>query len=202
MNQIIERLKNDIAKKSFNETIELCIKTNIEGKRTDQTIKGAITLPHKTGIEYSVAAFTEDNNAKADKIGLENLVDEIKQGKVKKYDRYVATPSVMSYVTPLGAQLKKRMPNKNYHSIGDNIHEVIERAKYDIHFQSDDKGSVKIPVAKIEMQDSEIQENILHVIKHINQSFKDVKNKIIQAHISTTQGKGSLDITEYCINTA
>lgn len=201
--EIIEQLKAK-AQKKFNETIELAINTNIDGKKTDQSIKGAIRLPHDIGIKRIIVAITDEKNVNADISGLDNVIQDIKENKIKM-DRCVTTIDKMPLLRPISSILGKKglMPNKKFNLIMDDIHKAVEHAKYDIHYRSEKNGIVHLVIGKLNMPSNEIKENIEYVIHHISKlSFNDisitkVQNKITSAYLSTTQGKTSTNITNF-----
>ena len=106
------------AKAKFDETVELAIHLNLDPRQADQQIRGAVVLPHGTGISRSVLVFAKGDKAKeaeeagADFVGAEDMVEKI-QGGWFGFDVAVATPDMMGLVGRLGRLLgpKGLMPN-------------------------------------------------------------------------------------------
>lgn len=203
MTDIIEQVRENALKK-FNETIEMSINTNIDGKKTDQSIKGAIRLPHDIGIKRIIVAITDEKNIDADKVGSDEIIQAIKDGTIGKIDRCVTTIDKIQQIRPISSILGKKglMPSKKFNSLGEDIYELVENAKYDIYYRSEKNGIVHLVIGKLNMSNSEIIENMEFAIDHINKSFNDisitkVQNKIISAYLSTTQSKKAINITNF-----
>ena len=95
----IKILKNKSYVK-FDETIEVSVNLNIDSNKTDQNIKGVINLPKGTGKDIKVAVITSEDKQKeaienkADKVGSNDLIDEISSSKIG-FDILIASPDMM-----------------------------------------------------------------------------------------------------------
>ena len=112
-------LAKEIAPASFDESIEVAFRLNIDTRQADQQVRGSISLPNGTGKEVRVAVFAEGDKAKealeagADVVGSDDLVADVQAGNIN-FDAAVATPDMMSKVGRLGKVLGPRgmMPNR------------------------------------------------------------------------------------------
>ena len=104
------KLVKDNAKAKFDETIEISLNLCSDTRHADQTVRGAITLPHGTGKSLRVAVFAKDAKAEeakqagADVVGADDLVDKVQSGEIN-FERVIATPDMMPLV---GAQARCR----------------------------------------------------------------------------------------------
>src|SRR5215471_4459989 len=102
----------------FDETVEVSMNLNLDPRKPDQNLRGAVMLPHGTGKAMRVAVFARGDRAKeaeaagADIIGAEDLAERVQAGQID-FDRAIATPDLMSLVGRLGKILGPRglMPN-------------------------------------------------------------------------------------------
>src|SRR3990167_9053237 len=92
----IELLKK-MPKAKFNESVDIAVNLGVDPRKSDQVIRGAIVLPKGTGRKVRVAVITGSNHADAaikagaDLVGLEDLAEQIKGGKID-FDTLLATP--------------------------------------------------------------------------------------------------------------
>ena len=106
-------LAKEIAPASFDESIEVAFRLNIDTRQADQQVRGSISLPNGTGKEVRVAVFAEGDKAKealeagADVVGSDDLVADVQAGNIN-FDAAVATPDMMSKVGRLGKVLGPR----------------------------------------------------------------------------------------------
>ena len=100
-------LLNEISGSKFNESLDISVNLGIDPKKSDQTVRGATSLPHGSGKEIRVAVFAQGANADeaqeagADIVGFEDLAEEIKKGELD-FDVLIATPDSMRLVGQLG----------------------------------------------------------------------------------------------------
>ena len=112
----------DVVKKfatcKFDESIDVCLHLGIDAKKSDQTVRGSVVLPHGTGKTVRVAVFTQGAKAEeakaagAEFVGMADLADMIKKGE-SGFDVVIASPDAMRVVGQLGQILGPRglMPN-------------------------------------------------------------------------------------------
>ncbi len=117
--------KNANAK--FDETVEAHVRLGVDPKKSDQSVRGTVLLPHGTGRTVRVIAFAKGDNAKAaqeagaDVVGDQDLIDKVKGG-FAEFDVAVATPDMMAQVgKELGRILAQKMPNPKAGTVTPNV---------------------------------------------------------------------------------
>src|SRR5664279_3630854 len=97
----------ECATAKFDESIDVAVQLGIDAKKSDQVVRGAVVLPHGTGKTKRVAVFAQGAKAEearaagADIVGMEDLAEQIKAGKMD-FDVVIASPDTMRVVGTLG----------------------------------------------------------------------------------------------------
>ena len=120
----------------FDESVDVAIKLGVDGNKSDQNVRGAITLPNSLGKEVVVAVFAdgdaaeEAKSAGADFIGMDDLSERFTKNEIA-VDVVISTQSAMKVVGKLGQVLgpKGLMPNPKTGTVTDNIADAIKNAK-------------------------------------------------------------------------
>ena len=134
--EVLDFISNQ-PKRKFTESVDVAVKLGIDAKKSDQNVRGSITLPHSLGKEIKVAVFvdedkaTEAKEAGADFIGTEDLVEKYKDGNID-FDVAITTPSMMKVVSKLAKVLgpKGLMPNPKSGTVTENIEQAIKDVKH------------------------------------------------------------------------
>ena len=193
-------LLNEISGSKFNESLDISVNLSIDPKKSDQTVRGATSLPHGSGKEIRVAVFAQGANADkaqeagADVVGFEDLAEEIKKGELD-FDVLIATPDSMRLVGQLGKVLGPRglMPNPKTGTVTADVATAVSNAKSgQIQFRADRGGIVHGSVGKLGFDPLQIKENIEALISDLRKakpaSAKGVFLKKIT--LSSTMGPG------------
>lgn len=176
-------------KAKFDESVELAIKTNVDPRKSDQQIRGTVTLPYGTGKTKKIAAFTETQakeakEAGADLVGGEELVEKVIKGKID-FEIAVATTEMMPKLAKAAKILgpKGLMPNPKTETVGPKIVPMIEALKKGrASFKTDDSGNVHGTIGKQSFSAEQIKENAENFIKAINENKPaPVKGKLIRS---------------------
>lgn len=154
------------AKAKFNETVECHVKLGIDPKKSDQTVRGTVVLPHGTGKTPKVIVFTKGDKAKdaeaagADAVGAEDLVARVKGGW-SDFEVCVATPDMMGLLgKELGRVLGPRMPNPKVGTVTTDVKKAVEELKSGkVQYRADKLGVVHSPLGKISFEDEKLQQN-------------------------------------------
>ena len=200
------KLMQSFPKLKFKESIDIAIKLGINPQKSDQNMRGAISLPSGSGKPCRVAVFVEGELAKkaldagADMVGMVDLVDSIKKGEID-YDVVIATPDTMKLVSPLGKQLgpKGLMPNPKEGTVTKDVIKAVEKAKAgQIRYKSDKNGIIHGRIGDISYSENEIKDNIETLLLALKKT-KPASAKgifIKDLSISSTMGPGlQLDIS-------
>ena len=184
----------------FNETIDIAINLGIDAKKSDQNVRGSMVLPNGTGKTLRVIVFAQSEqvdaakNAGADKVGFEDLAEEIKSG-FSEFDVVIATPDTMRVVGQLGKILgpKGMMPNPKDGTVTKNVEDAVIKAKTgQIRFRNDKGGVVHCPIGKIDFSEESIKENLESLLGAIMKSKpSSAKGAFIKkVTVSSTMGPG------------
>ncbi len=193
------RLVKELASAKFDETVEAHIKLGIDPRKSDQTVRSTVALPHGTGRQVRVVAIAkgeklkEAEEAGADYVGGEELVKKIKEGWLD-FDAVVATPDMMGAVgKELGRILGPRglLPNPKAGTVGFNVGEIVREIKAGrIEFRNDKTGAVHAPIGKASFDAEKLAENLRAFIKAVEAAKPEAaKGTYIKSvHVATTMG--------------
>ncbi|NQT90887.1 MAG: 50S ribosomal protein L1 [Candidatus Omnitrophica bacterium] len=184
----------------FDESIDLSIKLDINPKEINQSIRGAIVLPHGTGKNIRVAVFCKEQHASeakeagADIVGDADLIDKVNSGFLD-FDVAVATPDMMRDMGRLGKVLGPRglMPSPKAGTVTNEVAKAIKEVKAGkVEFKMDKLACINIAVGKRSFNDDAIIENATKLIDAVTHAKPpQVKGKFVKSiSISTTMGPG------------
>ena len=191
---------NSKASKKFTESLDVSINLGIDASKSDQNVRGASNLPHGNGKSFKVAVFadgdeaTQAKEAGADKVGMEDLAEEIKAGNID-FDVVIATPDTMRVVSPLGQILgpKGLMPNPKSETVTKDIPNTVKNAKSgQIRYKSDKQGIIHARIGQIGYTEEQLKDNLEAFLTDVKKakppSAKGVY--ISKVTLSSTMGKG------------
>jgi large subunit ribosomal protein L1 len=154
----------------FDETVEVTVKLGIDPRQADQQVRGAVVLPHGTGRIVRVLVFTKGEKVKeaqeagADYVGAEDLIDKISKENWLDFEVAIATPDVMSLVGKLGKILGPRglMPSPKVGTVTFEVAKAVKEAKAGrIEVKNDKGGVVHAPIGKASFGSAKLRENFL-----------------------------------------
>lgn len=164
---------NPVAK--FDETMELGMRMGCDSRKSDQMIRGTVSLPHGTGKSVKVAVFAGGTaadaarEAGADFVGNEDLIEKVKGGWTD-FDVAIATPEAMQEVRKLGRQLGPRglMPNPKTGTVTDDTAAAVKAQKAGkVEFRMDRQGNICVLFGKLSFDADKLQENAEAIISAI-----------------------------------
>jgi len=199
LTEAVDLLKKTRAPK-FDETVDIAVRLGIDVKKSDQGVRGAISLPHGVGRTMRVICFAKGEKVDAAKaagateVGGEELAKRITDGWTE-FDVVVAAPDMMGVVGRLGKVLgpQGKMPSpKNGTVTPDVASAVREFAAGKVQVRADAQGIVHAPVAKRSFAPEKIIENVEAILTFIrSQRPPSAKGSYIQSvALSTTMGPG------------
>ncbi|MYF51230.1 MAG: 50S ribosomal protein L1 [Gammaproteobacteria bacterium] len=193
-------LLSELSKTKFKESFDVSVNLGVDVRKSDQTLRGASTLPHGTGKAVRVAVFAQGESASlaeaagADAVGLDELAKRIKGGDLN-FDVVIATPDAMRVVGPLGRLLGPRglMPNPKTGTVTADVEAAVKNAKAgQVRFRTDRGGIVHGSVGQVGFSATQIKENLETLVADLKKSrpasAKGVYLKKIT--LSTTMGPG------------
>ena len=196
----------DLVKKTstsnFDGSVEIAVRLNIDTKKTDQQVRGALVLPNGTGKAKTVLVLTKNDaqvkaakEAGAEFVGGEDLIDKIAKENWLDFDVIIATPEMMPLLGKIGKLLGPRglMPNPKTGTVTTDTKKAIEDVKKGrIEFRTDSYGNVHAIIGKASFDAAKLVENLdafMNVI--IKSKPTTVKGQYIKnVSVSSTMGPG------------
>lgn len=169
------RIVRDITFTKFDASFDLDVRLGVDPRKSNQMVRGTVTLPHGTGKTKKVLVLcTEDKEeeakgAGADFVGLDEYITKIKGGWTD-VDVIITMPSVMPKIGALGKVLGPRglMPNPKTGTVTVDIAKAVQEVKAGkIDFKVDKCGIIHTSVARMSFSPEKIEENALEVIRMI-----------------------------------
>ena len=196
--------KTNFAK--FDATVEVSFKLNIDPRKAEQNLRGAVSLPNGTGKTVRVLVIAKDAKAKealaagADYAGDAEYLEKIKEGWFE-FDTIIATPDMMGELGKLGRILgpKGLMPNPKTGTVTMNIEQTVKEFKAGkVEYRTDKVGNIQVPVGKVSFANDKLAENVIAIYKQmVRIKPQTVKGVYIQnLTITSTMGPGIKVVTE------
>jgi len=185
----------------FDETVEVSVKLGIDPRQASQQIRTGLVLPHGIGKDIRVLVFAkgekekEAENAGADYVGLEDMIDKISNENWLDFDVSIATPDVMSTVAKLGKVLGPRglMPTPKVGTVTFEVEQAVKEAKAGrIEVKNDKGGVVHAPLGKVSFGSDKLKDNFLVFMDSLNK-MKPSSSKgtfIRKITLANTMGPG------------
>ncbi|MCS6832555.1 MAG: 50S ribosomal protein L1, partial [Flammeovirgaceae bacterium] len=165
----------EITYTKFNASVDMDIRLGIDPKKSDQLVRGVVTLPHGVGKEVRVLVLCtpdkekEAKEAGADHVGLDDYIAKI-EGGWTDVDVIITMPTVMAKVGKLGRILGPRglMPNPKTGTVTLEVGKAVKEVKAGkIDFKTDKTGIIHTSIGKISFTPEQIKENAVELIQTI-----------------------------------
>ena len=184
--------------KKFDESVDISVVLGIDSKKSDQQIRGVLSLPKMPEKRIKIAVFADGNDqdsakkAGADIIGADDLIEKIKGGQID-FDKCISTPQMMVKVSAIGQILgpKGLMPNPKLGTVTNNIEEAVKKVKAgQIEFKTDKAGIVHTTVGKASFSDEELKNNLIFFYNELKKKKPETSKGIFikKIYINTTMG--------------
>jgi large subunit ribosomal protein L1 len=185
----------------FDETVEVTLRLGVDPKHADQMVRGTVVLPHGLGKSKKVLVITsgekvkEAENAGADFVGGEDMVEKITKENWTDFDALIATPDMMKSVGRLGKVLgpKGLMPNPKTGTVTTDVAKAVQEVKAGkVEFRTDKTALVHCPVGKMSFTPDKLVDNATTVIASVIKAKPSAaKGKYIKGcTLSSTMGPG------------
>ncbi|MDR9391550.1 MAG: 50S ribosomal protein L1 [Trueperaceae bacterium] len=192
-------LVKDLATAKFDETVEAHVRLGVDPRKSDQTVRGTVALPHGTGKTIRVVAITGADQidaaleAGADAAGADEMVDRIAGGWME-FDAVVATPDMMAAIgSKLGRVLgpKGLLPNPKAGTVGPDVAGIVTALKAGrIEFRADKTGVVHAPIGKASFDAAHLAENLAALQEALEAARPEAAKGIFvkTVHLTSTMG--------------
>ena len=194
--EIIQSVKSE----KFDESIDISVKLGVDPNKSDQNVRGAVTLPNSLGKEVKVAVFAEGDHASqaekagADFIGMDDLAEKFQKEEIS-VDVVISSNAAMKVVGKLGQVLgpKGLMPNPKTGTVSDDVETAIKNVKAgQVRFRTDKNGIIHGSIGKVSFDGDKIKANASALLEELKK-LKPASAKgvyIGNIAISSTMGPG------------
>jgi large subunit ribosomal protein L1 len=184
----------------FDQSVELSLKTGVDAQKSEQQVRGTVSLPNGTGKQVVIVVFARGEKIKealdagADFAGNEDLLEKVKSGWLD-FNAIISTPDMMREVGKLGKVLGPRglMPTPKAGTVTTEIAKAVQETKAGkIEFKTDKHGVINSPVGKVSFTKDKLHENIVTLLGAIAKSRPaTAKGQFLKSlAISSTMGPG------------
>lgn len=163
------KLVKETSTSSFDGTVEIAMRLNIDTKKADQQLRGAIVLPKGTGKTTKVLVIakgekaTQAKDAGADYVGDVDMLEKIEKENWFDFDTMIATPDMMPLLGKLGRVLgpKGLMPNPKTGTVTLDVAKAVSEVKAGrVEYRADSFGIVHGVIGKVSFSEEDLMENL------------------------------------------
>jgi len=178
IDEAVEKLKEmeKVLQRKFDETVEVIFNLGVDPRYPEQMVRGSVVLPHGLGKELKVLVIAQGEKLKeaeeagADYVGGEDIINKILNEGWLDFDVVIATPDMMPKVARLGRILGPRglMPNPKVGTVTQDVKKAVQEAKKGrVEFKVDKSGNLHVPVGKISFDNQKLIDNTMEVIETV-----------------------------------
>lgn len=181
------------AKAKFDESVELAIRLGVDPRHADQQVRGTVVLPNGTGKDVKVLVITkgdkiaEAQEAGADFVGSEEMVEKIQTENWFDYDTIITTPDMMGQVGKIGRILgpKGLMPNPKSGTVTFDIGDAVREIKAGkVEYRVDKNAIINVAIGKVSFGTEKLKEN-----------FNTIMDAIVKARPAAAKGRYLRSVT-------
>ena len=194
--EIMQSVKSE----KFEESVDIAVRLGVDPNKSDQNVRGAVTLPNSLGKEVKVAVFADGDHASqaekagADFIGMDDLAEKFQKEEIS-VDVVISSNAAMKVVGKLGQVLgpKGLMPNPKTGTVSDDVETAIKNVKAgQVRFRTDKNGIIHGSIGKVSFDGDKIKANASALLEELKK-LKPASAKgvyIGNIAISSTMGPG------------
>ena len=198
IDKILNTIKSNCTTK-FDESVDLSFRINNKQKKSEINIRTVVNMPGGTGKSIKVAVVCEEGksdeakNSKADIVGGDELIDQIKNGETD-FEKLICTPSMMVKLSKLGKILgpKGLMPNPKLGTVTNEISKAVSEAKAgQVEIRNDKDGNIGLSIGKKSFNDEKLIKNYKAVIDALDKEKSNLSIKgdlVKQVFITSSMG--------------
>jgi large subunit ribosomal protein L1 len=181
------RLVKELKSASFDESVEVHIRTGLNVRHADEQLRGTISFPHGLGKDVTVIVFAKGDKAReaeeagADYVGADDLAQRIQDEGFTDFDVAIATPDMMPVVGRLGRILgpQGKMPNPKVGTVTMDVKKAVEESKAGkVEYRTDRTAIVHMILGKTSFEEKQLLEN-----------YQAIVEELIRAKPSAAKGK-------------
>jgi large subunit ribosomal protein L1 len=193
-------LLRELSTVKFGESVDVAVNLGVDPRKSDQVVRGSTVLPNGTGKTVRVAVFAQGPAAEAaaeagaDKIGMDDLADEVKAGNLD-FDVVIAAPDAMRVVGQLGQILGPRglMPNPKVGTVTPDVAQAVKNAKSgQARYRTDKAGIIHASIGKVDFEPDALKQNLEALLNDLKKLKPSASKGIYMQRItvSSTMGPG------------
>tara|TARA_Y100000816_G_scaffold265795_1_gene225901 strand:- start:201 stop:890 length:690 start_codon:yes stop_codon:yes gene_type:complete len=183
----------------FDESVDLSFQINNKQKKSEINLRTIVNLPGGTGKKIKLAVVCEDTKTKeaqdagADLVGSDELVEKIKSGELN-FEKLICTPTMMIKLSKLGKILgpKGLMPNPKLGTVSENLSKAIKDAKSgQVEIRNDKDGNIGVSIGKKSFNDENLIKNYNAIIDTLEKEKNNITVKgdlIKNLYVTSTMG--------------
>ena len=203
------KLVKETSNNKFDSTLEVAMNLNLDVKKADQQLRGAVVLPNGTGKSKKILVLAKGDKAKeavsagAEYVGDTDMIDKIAKENWFDFDVIIATPDMMPALGKIGKVLgpKGLMPNPKTGTVTTDVKKAVEETKKGkVEYRTDTFGNVHAIFGKASFDDAKLAENLRSFVEVILKAKpQTVKgNYVKNISISSTMGPGiKIDVNSF-----
>ena len=203
------KLAKSTSNAKFDSTLEVAINLNLDVKKADQQLRGAVVLPHGTGKSKKILVLAKGEQAKAgekagaDYVGDIDMINKIEKENWFDFDVIIATPEMMPMLGKIGKLLgpKGLMPNPKTGTVTVDVAKAVEETKKGkVNYRTDSFGNIHGVFGKASFEDAKLIDNLKTFVNVILKAKPaTVKGSYVKnISISSTMGPGiKIDINSF-----
>ena len=189
-----------VKSEKFDESVDISVKLGVDPNKSDQNVRGAVTLPNSLGKEVIVAVFADGDQAQeatkagAEHVGMDDLAEKFTKEEITA-DVVISTNSAMKVVGKLGQILgpKGLMPNPKVGTVSDDVATAIKNVKAgQVRFRTDKNGIIHGSIGKVTFDTDKIKANASVLLEELKK-LKPASAKGVYINniaLSSTMGPG------------